>query len=100
MDGTHPTRDATVADKSRRLVGPFVKQVVNRVEQRRGNAVVVFWSDEHERIGRFYNLTPHLRVFVNVFGEPRVLWFVEQRQVELLEIDQRDLEVAMALCQF
>ncbi len=52
---------------------------------------------KHERVGRVDASAPLLRVVVLVVREPRVLRLVEERQVELDEVDQIDVEAAVCL---
>ncbi len=60
-----------------------------------GIAVVVLGRHEHERVGRVDGGAPGLGVRVLVLAEARVLRLVEQGEIDLPQIDQLRLELAV-----
>jgi hypothetical protein len=61
--------------------------------------VVVLRGDEDERVGAGDRGAPVLGVLVRVLLEPRVVRLVEDRQVDLCQVDQLDVEPAVLLGQ-
>jgi hypothetical protein len=68
-------------------VVPLSIHAVERVFQRRRIAVVVLRRDDDEPVAAPNERRPLLRVIVRVLLEPRVLGLVEERQVDLFELE-------------
>ena len=84
--------DAAVGDETDGLVGPLPVQVVDRVLDRRGVAVVVLARDEHEGVGRVDRGAPSSRVLLRVLAQARMVGLVQERQVPLGEVGDLDVE--------
>src|SRR5256885_615234 len=89
--------DASIADKSRGLVLPFPVQEIERVQQRRRRAIIVFRRDEYECVRGIHAFAPPLRVVPGVLPTDWVLRLVDQRQIEIREVDEARIEAAMFL---
>ncbi len=90
-----PARDAAITHHAGRLVAPLGHQVIERVQQSRRGAIIVFRRDERVSVGLFYSLRPALGVFVLVLLQSRVLRLVEDRKVVVRDVDESRLETAM-----
>jgi len=77
-----------VADKASGLVVPFSEQEIDGVLERGRGAVVVFGRDEHETVGRADLRGPGLGVVFLVLPHRWGDVFVQQRQLEVGDIDQ------------
>jgi hypothetical protein len=88
--------DAAVADDARWLVVPFVVQVVDGVLGGGVDAVVVLRDHEDERVGAVDHRAPVLGVLVDVPAQPRMIRLVEDRQVQLGQVGDLDVEVIAA----
>ena len=91
------TRDSAIADETRRFVSPLARQIVERVEQRRRHAVVVFRGHERKGIGGSDGRAPCLGMRVLILVKARMLGFIEDRQCDLFQVDEGGLELTMAL---
>ena len=67
-------------------------QVVNSVLRCSVEAVVVFGDDENQGIGPGNRFGPFLRVLELVLLDNGLTRFVEQREVDLEQVDEFDLE--------
>src|SRR5690606_23972433 len=92
---TQAAGDTAIAHQADRLVFPLLGEVVDRVHERRGHAVVVLRHHEDEGVGRIDTLAPLPRLRLGVFPQARVVRLGHQRQVDLLEIGHRHLEATM-----
>ena len=95
LRGPRPGGDTAVADEAHRLVLPFPMQVVDRILQWRGEAIVVLGHDEDEGVGRVDHGAPRLGVPVRVAAQAGVVGLVHERQVELGKVHDLDVEPAV-----
>ena len=96
LDGAGSGGHSAVGDEADGLVAPLLVQVVDGVLQRRRVAVVVLRRDEHHGVRTVDDRAPRLGVRLRVLPEPGVVRLVEQRQRDLGEIDDLDIEAAVA----
>ena len=98
LDSSRAAR-ASVAHEARRFVIPFGEEKIDRVLQRRRNAVVVLRRDEDECVQRGDLRCPPLGVRLLIVAHRRRHRFVEQRKLEVLDVDNLVLGVsAFAIC--
>src|SRR5579871_3819587 len=98
LDGARSS-DAAVAHESRGLVVPLAIEVVDRVLERGGGAVVVFRRHEDVSVEGADLRSPSLRVLVGVPPERRRQRLVEERQLVLGDVDELELGVLAPLRQ-
>src|SRR5690606_26216708 len=82
------TATGAVADESGGLVVPLGVQVVERVLQRSGEGVVVLGDHEHEAVVGVDRGGPVLGVRVGVLAHDRGHGLVQERQVDLGQVDE------------
>src|SRR5262249_24226575 len=92
FDGARATR-APVTDKGGCLVVPFVIEVVDRVLERPGGAVIVLGRHEHERIEGFDLLGPLFRVLMRVLAKGGQYRLIEQWEVEVSDVNELDVGI-------
>ena len=94
-----PGGDAAVRDDPRGLVRPLERQVVQRVLQRARERVVVLGRDEDERVAAGDGRGPLPGVLLRVLLQARVVRLVEDRQADVGDVDELDVEAAVLLGQ-
>jgi hypothetical protein len=92
LDGAGTGGHAAVGDEAGRLVPPLAVQEVDGVLERRGVAVVVLGRHEDHRVGPVDDRAPVLGVLLGVLLEPWVVRLVEQRQPDLSQVGDLDVE--------
>src|SRR6266436_6471089 len=94
------TTGAAVADKAGRLVVPLAVDKVDGILQGAADAMVVLWRHEYETVERIDLRGPSLGVFLGVLSHRWRHRFIEQRQVEILDVDQLELCLRALLGKF
>lgn len=68
---------------------------INGVLQRRRIARVVFRGDHHDRVRGVHGRAPRATVVLGVLAQARMIGLVEQRQIQLCQIGDLEIEPAM-----